>query len=73
MVDRWMEGTKTLDDGTDIGSRRKLKAYMREKGVTHMDDFSPQYLKKIRDDRDRANSKNIREGLERAFYKFQKP
>lgn len=38
MVDRYMEGT-IATDGTDIGSRRKRRDYMREHNLADYDDF----------------------------------
>jgi hypothetical protein len=73
MCDRWMEGTKTLDDGTDIGSRRKLAAYMREKGVTHAADFSDSWREKVWKERRAEAKRSRREALERAMYRMDKP
>jgi hypothetical protein len=40
MVDRFYENTFSHLDGRDIGSRRKHREYMKEKGLTTVDDFT---------------------------------
>src|SRR5512145_1143689 len=40
MVDRFYEGSRATD-GTDIGSRRKHRAYMKAHGLAPADDYSP--------------------------------
>jgi hypothetical protein len=73
MCDRWMEGTATLDDGTDIGSRRKRERYMRERGVTDASDFSPNWYARLNAERRREAKKGRREALERAMHKIDPP
>jgi hypothetical protein len=76
MVDRFYEGAKATD-GTDIGSRRKHRAYMKEHGLTTADDFGSEW-KKAQARREAIKngempSKTRREVLERVWHdKFQK-
>lgn len=72
MVDRFYEGTKSVD-GADIGSRRKHREYMRERGLAPADDFSPKYYERLRKEREDANRRSRRETLERAMHKIDKP
>ena len=44
MMDRFYENLAATD-GTDIGSRRKHRAYMKEKGWTTADDFTQTWAK----------------------------
>jgi hypothetical protein len=39
--DAWMDGTRSPIDGSDIGSRTKLKEHMRAHGVVHYDEIAP--------------------------------
>lgn len=76
MVDRHYEGL-TATDGTDIGSRRKHRAYMREHGLTTMDDFSGSWAK-AEEKREavhrgeRVPIKGLRDTLGRAFYEIDR-
>ncbi len=72
MVDRFYEGTKAVDVA-DIGSRRKHREYMRERGLAPADDFSPKYYERLRKEREDANRRSRRETLERAMHKIDKP
>lgn len=72
MVDRFYEGAKATD-GTDIGSRRKHRDYMKATGLAPADDFSPGYYDRLRREKERAIKKSRREALERAMYKIDKP
>ena len=72
MVYRFYENTKAID-GTDIGSRRKHRAYMKERGLAPADDFSPRYYEGIQKQREAEAKKARRETLERALYKIDKP
>jgi hypothetical protein len=72
MVDRWYEGTKALD-GTDIGSRRKHRAYMKDRGLAPADDFSPGWYDKVRREKKREQDQARRESIARAIYKMDKP
>jgi hypothetical protein len=77
MVDRFYEGTKG-PEGEDLGSRRKHRAFMREKGLTTMDDYKQTWAKSEQERRElreqnRLPSKTRREVLERAWWqKFQR-
>jgi len=77
MVDRFYEGTKG-PEGEDLGSRRKHRAFMREKGLTTMDDYKETWAKAEQQRKDlrennRLPSKSRREVLERAWWeKFQR-
>jgi hypothetical protein len=72
MVDRFYEGTKA-PDGADIGSRRKHRQYMKDRGLAPMDDFSQGHFDRMAAEKKREDKKHRRETLERAFYKIQKP
>lgn len=43
-VDLYMDGTRATD-GTDIGSRTKRRAYMKENGLADADDFKEHWAK----------------------------
>ena len=73
MMDRFYENTKATD-GTDIGSRRKHRAYMKEHNLTTADDFGGEW-KRAQARRDalkegKWSDPKRREALERAFYKI---
>ena len=70
MVDRFYEGQKA-PDGTDIGSRKKHRAYMKAKGLTTMDDFGPEYHARKKRERDLEARKMKRERIERKFWEIQ--
>ena len=76
MMDRFYENTAATD-GTDIGSRRKHRQYMKEHGVTTADDFKGQW-KQAQERREAVKHGHLpdpkrREALERAMYKLSKP
>lgn len=76
MVDRFYEGVRATD-GTDIGSRKKRREYMRERGLADADDFKGQWAKqgerreKIK--QGKLPSKTRREVIARALYQIDKP
>lgn len=76
MSGRFYENTKA-QDGTDIGSRAKHKAYMREKGLTTIDDYKDQWAKQTAQRAEIANgkmpSKTRREAIARRLYEIDKP
>jgi hypothetical protein len=72
MVDRFYENTKATD-GTDIGSRRKHREYMRANNLAPADDFSPGWYAKLKAARERETKVSRREALGRALYKIDKP
>lgn len=80
MVDRFYEGA-FIHDGEkirDIGSRRKHREFMREKGLTTVDDFKDTWARneKARYERRtqlRTPSKTRREAIAKALYQKWKP
>lgn len=64
MVDRFMEGA-VAQDGTDIGSRRKRKDYLKATGGTDASDFGPGYSQRVRAKREEEVSKQTRETVAR--------
>jgi hypothetical protein len=48
LMDRFYENTKATD-GRDIGSRRKHRAYMKEKGLTTIDDYTQTWKKQAKE------------------------
>lgn len=72
MVDRFYEGLKATD-GTDIGSRRKHRQYMKDNNLTTMDDFSDAYYAKQKAAKRREYVKNRRNVIDRAIYEKFKP
>lgn len=67
MVDRFYEGVKATD-GTDIGSRRKHREYMKAHDLAPADDFSPSWYANVHKQRQEEARKNRKEALHRAFY-----
>lgn len=72
LVDRFYEGVKATD-GTDIGSRRKHRAYMKAHGLTTADDFGPGYFTRIKREREAATKKERREVIARRMWEIDKP
>ena len=76
MMDRFYENTAATD-GTDIGSRRKHRAYMKEHNLTTSDDFSGEWdrAKAKRDAiaKGQAPDPRRREAIERAMHQIDKP
>jgi len=76
MMDRYYENTKALD-GTDIGSRRKFREYLKATGLTHASDFknewkgAAEHRKRI--EKGDVDHKERREAIERAIYLRNKP
>ena len=66
MVDRFMEGAHTVE-GVDIGSRRKREEYMRRTGTAPADDFSPQYLQRVRSEADAADTRRVEAAVTEQF------
>jgi hypothetical protein len=73
-MDRYYEGTAATD-GTDIGSRKKRKEYMKRHGLADADDFKETWAKAQREREEfragRARDPLLREQLNRAFYEAQ--
>lgn len=72
VMDRHYENTKTLE-GADISSRRKHRAYMKERGLAPADDFSPSWYEKVNKDKKNEQKRSRREALGRALYKMDPP
>jgi hypothetical protein len=75
-MDRHYENT-CATDGTDIGSRRKHREYMKRNNLAPSDDFKETW-KKSAEQRERVRQGDFdhrarRETLERAFHKLRKP
>lgn len=64
MVDRFMEGS-VAQDGTDIGSRRKRRDYLKETGAADASDFGPDYSQRVRARREAEVAKQTRETVAR--------
>ena len=60
-------------EGVDIGSRRRHRQYMKDRGLAPADDFSPGYYDRLNRDRKREQKAERRETIARALYKMDKP
>jgi hypothetical protein len=67
LMDRFYENTKATD-GTDIGSRRKHRDYMKATGLAPTSDFSPQFYENQKKAEKLADAKARRETLARATW-----
>lgn len=67
LVDRYLEGQATID-GKDIGSRQKLREYMKRENVTHASDYGPDYGERVKRERERAEDKERRNVVGRAWW-----
>lgn len=76
MVDRFYEGAKATD-GTDIGSRRKHRQYMRDHNLTTFDDYKGEFARKVQEreavKEGHLPDKTRREAIARALYKMDPP
>jgi hypothetical protein len=72
MVDRFYENTQSTD-GVDIGSRRKHRQYMKDRGLAPADDFSPGFYDRINKTKTREQKEARRDTISRALYKMAKP
>jgi len=75
MMDRFYENTKATD-GTDIGSRRKHREYMKQHGLTTIDEYGPGYWQSREKERQQiasgeADRKERREQIGRAAYEHK--
>lgn len=76
LMDRFYENTAATD-GTDIGSRRKHREYMKAHGLAMESDFKQEWQgaaktrEAIREGK--YDQKGRREALERAIYNHRKP
>lgn len=71
MVDRFYEGARATD-GTDIGSRKRHRQYMKDHNLTTVDDFKNTWADQAKQreavKEGRMPSKTRREAIERALY-----
>jgi hypothetical protein len=67
LMDRFYENTQATD-GTDIGSRRKHREYMKRTGLAPSSDFSPGYYENVKKSDIRDDSKARRDAVARATY-----
>jgi len=72
MVDRFYENTSTIE-GVDIGSRKKHRQYMKDRGLAPADDFSSSWYNRVRERQKTETNKGRREAVARALYKMDKP
>jgi hypothetical protein len=72
MVDRFYENTKSTD-GIDIGSRRKHRQYMKDRGLAPADDFSPGFYARMQAEKKREQKASRRDVVARAVYSKFKP
>lgn len=74
VTDRYYEGTRALDaNRTDIGSRRKRTEYMKRRGLIDQADFTPQYIAREREHKQRQHEKNIEKAVIEAVMRHDKP
>jgi hypothetical protein len=66
MLDRWYEGSHTLD-GDDIGSRAKRKEYMRSHGLVDANDYSQSYHDRQRAEKAREDRREVRRTVEEVY------
>jgi hypothetical protein len=64
---RFFENQSTID-GKDIGSRTKFKNYMKEAGVTHSSDYSEKFFEEQKASKERADAKDRREAVSKAWW-----
>ena len=67
LMDRFYENTQATD-GTDIGSRRKHREYMKARGLASSSDFSPQYYERVRKEQAMSDARDRKEAVARAAY-----
>lgn len=76
VMDRFYENT-CATDGTDIGSRRKHREYMKRHNLAIADDFKGEWAKAAKEREDffktGGDHKERREQLARALYERHKP
>ena len=76
MAGRFYENTAATD-GTDIGSRRKHREYMRQNNLTTADDFKITWAEQAKRreaiKEGRLPSKTRRDAIGRALYEIDKP
>lgn len=57
-------------DGTDIGSRKKLRDYLKHTGLAMASDYSPEYMQREAASRERHEDKERHQMVERNAYKL---
>lgn len=67
LTGRFYENTKTTD-GVDIGSRRKHRTYMKDRGLAPADDYSPAFYENQKKSEQQADAKDRRETIARATW-----
>jgi hypothetical protein len=67
MMDRFYENTAATD-GVDIGSRRKHREYMKQRGLAPSGDFSKDWYAKQKRTQELETNKERREDVSRATY-----
>jgi hypothetical protein len=72
LAGRFYENT-CATDGSDIGSRQKHRAYMKDRGLAPADDFSPGYYERVRTQAQEQHRKERREKIARRLYEIDKP
>lgn len=68
MTGRFYENTKSIIDGSDIGTRKRFNEHNRRHKVTHSSDISPQFLEGVVKEREREDDRDRIETLKRATY-----
>jgi len=68
MSDRYMEGTISPVDGSDIGSRKKRRRHMLEHNLVDHDDYSPQWRANLHKQWEREADRERHEAMGRAIY-----
>lgn len=70
MVDRYMEGTVSPVDGSDIGSRAKRRAHLKLHGLADYDDFSDDFRARVKKEREREQDRKRKEAMHQALRKL---
>jgi len=68
MSGRFFENTKSIIDGSDIGSRKKYLEHNKKHNVTHASDFSDVWRENVVKEREREDDRDRVETLKRATY-----
>lgn len=71
LAGRFYENT-VATDGTDIGSRKKHREYMRVNGVTAASDYSAEYRERVKRSAERASEMHLNDVVGRAVYEHTK-
>ena len=65
-------GDAIATDGTPINTRRRLREYLKETGLTHASDYSDAFRAREKALKEQKSRKSTREALARSFYKHTK-